>query len=120
MEAAVLKVPHHGARGSVYEPFLRVVKPQVAVVSVGRANAYGHPSPVMLETYAGLGIPILRTDRHGAVTVMGTETGLQVSCESGRRLRKVKLGVGRMGTENGEVQNLRRLFGEPGICSASA
>lgn len=120
MEAAVLKVPHHGARGSVYEPFLRVVKPQVAVVSVGRANAYGHPSLVMLETYAGLGIPILRTDRHGAVTVMGTETGLQLSCESGRRLRKVKLGVGRMGTENGEVQNLRRLFGEPGICSASA
>jgi len=120
MEAVVLKVPHHGARGSVYEPFLRVVKPQVAVVSVGRANAYGHPSLVMLETYAGLGIPILRTDRHGAVTVMGTETGLQLSCESGRRLRKVKLGVGRMGTENGEVQNLRRLFGEPGICSASA
>ncbi len=119
IEAAILKVPHHGARGSVYEPFLRVVKPQVAVVSVGRANAYGHPSPAMLETYAGLGIPLLRTDRHGAITVLGTETGLQVSCESGRRLRKVKLGIRGMGTENGEVQNLRRLFGQPGICSVA-
>ncbi len=117
LEAAVLKVPHHGARGSVYEPFLRAVKPQVAVVSVGRANMYGHPSPVMLETYAGLGIPILRTDLHGAVTVMGTETGLQVSCESGRRLRRVKLGAG---TGNVEVQNMRRLFSERGTCNVAA
>ncbi|MBI3808904.1 MAG: DNA internalization-related competence protein ComEC/Rec2 [Nitrospirae bacterium] len=117
LEAAVLKVPHHGARGSVYPPLLGAVKPQVAVVSVGRANAYGHPSRVMLEAYAGRGIPILRTDLHGAVTVRGTEAGLQLSCESGRRLRRVKLGAG---TGNVEVQNMRRLFGEPGICNAAA
>ena len=120
LEAAILKVPHHGARGSVYEPFLRAVKPRVAVISVGRANAYGHPSPVMLDTYAGLGIPILRTDLHGAITVLETGTGLQLSCESGRRLRRVKFGSGGWGTENVEVRNFRRLFGEPGICSATA
>src|SRR5207244_9484625 len=54
---AVLKVPHHGAKGSLYEPFLRAVHPQLAVVSVGHANAYGHPSPTMMEAYARLGIP---------------------------------------------------------------
>lgn len=117
LEAAVLKVPHHGARGSVYPPFLGAVKPRVAVVSVGRANAYGHPSQVMLEAYAGLGIPILRTDLHGAVTVKGTDAGLQVSCESGRRLRRVKLGEG---TGNAEVQNIRRLFSEHGTCNVAA
>jgi len=117
LEAAVLKVPHHGARGSVYPPFLGVVKPRVAVVSVGRANAYGHPSRVMLEAYAGLGISILRTDLHGAVTVTETDAGLQVSCESGRRLRRVKLWEG---LDNAEVQNMRRLFSERGTCGVAA
>jgi competence protein ComEC len=120
MDATVLKVPHHGARGSVYEPFLRAVKPQIAVVSVGRANAYGHPSSVMLETYASLGIPIMRTDVHGAITMLGTEAGLQMSCESGRRLKRARLGTERTGSENSEVQNLRRLFGEPGVCNVTA
>ncbi|TAL10701.1 MAG: DNA internalization-related competence protein ComEC/Rec2 [Nitrospirae bacterium] len=119
LEAAILKVPHHGARGSVYGPFLRTVKPHVAVVSVGRANTYGHPSSLMLETYAGLGIPVLRTDVHGAITVLGTETGLQLGCESGRRLKRIGLGMGRTGTEGREILNWRRLFGEPGSCNAT-
>ena len=117
LEAAVLKVPHHGARGSVYPPLLGAVKPRVAVVSVGRANAYGHPSSVMLETYAGLGIPVLRTDFHGAITVKGTDAGLQVGCESGRRLRRVKMGAE---TGNTEIQNMRRLFSELGSCNVAA
>ena len=117
LEAAVLKVPHHGARGSVYPPLLRAVKPRVAVVSVGRANAYGHPSPVMLEAYAGLGIPVLRTDLHGAITVKGTDVGLDVGCESGRRLRRVKMGAE---TGNEEIQNMRRLFSELGNCTVVA
>ena len=116
LEATVLKVPHHGAKGSVYEPFLEAVKPRVAIVSVGRANAYRHPSSVMLETYAGLGIPILRTDLHGAITVLGTEAGLQMACESGRRLQRMGLGVGTTGLARNEAQNWRRLFGEPGNC----
>jgi competence protein ComEC len=119
LEATVLKVPHHGARGSVYEPFLKAVKPRVAVISVGRANAYGHPSPVMLETYAGLGIPILRTDLHGAITVAGTAGGLQLSCESDRRLKNARLETGEMWSGKVEVQNFKRLFGERGVCGGA-
>ncbi len=91
LETTVLKVPHHGAKGSVYEPFLRAVNPQLAVVSVGHANAYGHPSPAMIEAYARLGIPLLRTDRHGAVSIIGTPSGLQVNCQSGRQFKRVIL-----------------------------
>jgi len=117
LEATVLKVPHHGAKGSVSPPFLAAVNPQVAVVSVGRANTYGHPSPVMLDTYAGLGIPVLRTDRHGAITIIGTEGGVQMSCESGRRLQPVNLETW---ISRSEALNIRRLFGEPGACQAAA
>src|SRR5207245_547119 len=100
LKAAVLKVPHHGAKGSVYEPFLRAVNPRLAVVSVGQANAYGHPSPAMVDTYSRLGIALLRTDRHGAVSIMGTPAGLQVTCQSGREFRRVVLGSG--GARRGE------------------
>ena len=117
LKAAVLKVPHHGAKGSVYEPLLRAVNPQLAVVSVGQANAYGHPSPAMVDTYRGLGIALLRTDRHGAVSIIGTPAGLQVTCQSGREFRRVVLGSGgaRRGEES-EGQNLKRWLSSQANC----
>jgi len=117
LKAAVLKVPHHGAKGSVYEPFLRAVNPRLAVVSVGQANAYGHPSPAMVDTYSRLGIALLRTDRHGAVSIMGTPAGLQVTCQSGREFRRVVLGSGgaRRGEES-EGQNLKRWLSSQANC----
>jgi beta-lactamase superfamily II metal-dependent hydrolase len=92
----------------VYEPFLEAVSPQLAVVSVGRVNSYGHPSPVMVETYGRLGIPVLRTDRHGAVTVVGAPSGMQLACESSHRLQKIW--QGRHSGAVDEVQNFKRLF----------
>jgi competence protein ComEC len=115
--AAVLKVPHHGAKGSVYEPFLEAVSPRLAVVSVGRVNSYGHPSPVMVETYDRLGIPFLRTDHHGAVTIADSPSGLQVNCESGHRLQRVKWGSG--AGDSGEARNFTRLWEGRGDCVAS-
>ncbi len=114
LEATVLKVPHHGARGSVYEPFIRAVKPRVAVVSVGTTNSYGHPTPAMLETYAQLGIPVLRTDRDGAVTVLVSASGLTVTCEADHRLRPVTFRT--KGDDDGELRNLHRLLSPYAPC----
>jgi len=69
LRAEVLKVPHQGSRTSSSEPFLRAVSPKVAVLSVGRANPYGHPHRDVMARYARLGIAVYRTDRDGAVTV---------------------------------------------------
>jgi competence protein ComEC len=114
LEATVLKVPHHGARGSVYEPFVRAVKPRVAVVSVGATNSYGHPTPAMLETYAQLGIPVLRTDRDGAVTVQAAASGLAVTCEADHRLTPVNFRA--KGGDGGEWHNLRRFVSRQEPC----
>ena len=46
-----------------------MVKPELAVASVGKGNDYGHPSPQTLALLARLGIPLLRTDRDGTVTI---------------------------------------------------
>src|SRR2546427_5627215 len=97
--------------------FRSAVNPRLAVVSVGQANAYGHPSPAMVDTYSRLGIALLRTDRHGAVSIMGTPAGLQVTCQSGREFRRVVLGSGgaRRGEES-EGQNLKRWLSSQANC----
>lgn len=68
VRADVLKVPHHGSAYSDPD-FLAAVHADVSVVSCGRRNDYGHPSPVLLDELARLGVPLLRTDRDGDVAV---------------------------------------------------
>lgn len=63
----VLKVGHHGSDTSSSELFLKTLKPQFCVISVGKDNSYGHPKPKTLETlnkYCGI---IYRTDTDGTV-----------------------------------------------------
>lgn len=69
LRAHVLKVPHQGSRTSSSEAFLSAVAPRVAVLSVGKANPYGHPHGDVLARYARLGVSLYRTDRDGAVTI---------------------------------------------------
>jgi competence protein ComEC len=67
LAATVLKVPHHGGDTSSSRAFLEAVDPQVAVISVGADNRFGHPAPGVLARYAELGVPVLRTDEWGTV-----------------------------------------------------
>jgi competence protein ComEC len=63
----VLKTPHHGSDTSSSPAFLAAVDPQVAVISVGADNRFGHPAPAALARYTEAGIPVLRTDETGSV-----------------------------------------------------
>ncbi len=65
----VVKVPHHGSLTSSTPEFVRALRPQVAVVSVGRSNRFGHPVPDVLDRYREAGADIFRTDRDGSVTI---------------------------------------------------
>lgn len=65
-ESEVLKLAHHGSKSSSSEEFLARVRPQEAVVSVGR-NSYGHPSPEVLDRARRAGAIIRRTDELGDI-----------------------------------------------------
>jgi competence protein ComEC len=65
----VVKIPHHGSLTSSSVPFVEAVRPQIAVVSAGRLNHFGHPVPEVLKRYESVGAEIFRTDRDGAVFV---------------------------------------------------
>ena len=64
----VLKVGHHGSRGSTSETWLAELTPRVAVISVGR-NTYGHPAPEVLERLAAGRAAVWRTDTDGSVSI---------------------------------------------------
>jgi competence protein ComEC len=65
----LLKVGHHGSRGSTGDEWLDSLRPRAAVISVGR-NSYGHPSRETLDRLRQHGIGVWRTDQDGAVTVI--------------------------------------------------
>lgn len=76
VRADVLKVPHHGSGGSSSPAFVAAVAPEIAVVSCGRENRYGHPHPRALRSYAAT--RLYRTDRDGNVTVRTDGEALRV------------------------------------------
>jgi len=67
LSSDVLKTGHHGSITSTSDPFLEMVSPGMAIVSVGRKNKFNHPSRVVIERLAKRGVAILRTDYEGAV-----------------------------------------------------
>jgi competence protein ComEC len=69
LRADVLKVGHHGSSTSSTAAFLAAVRPRVALISVGAANTYGHPSNAVVHALAALGAQVLRTDHLGTVVV---------------------------------------------------
>ena len=66
LSSQVLKVAHHGSAGATSDEFLSRVRPGVALVSVGRGNRYGHPSPGVIARLIAAGARVLRTDCGGA------------------------------------------------------
>jgi len=67
--ADVVKVPHHGSPTSSTARFVAATHPGLAVISCGRENSFGFPSPDVVERWRAVGAEVARTDRDGAITV---------------------------------------------------
>jgi len=72
LKSTVLKVAHHGSKTSTTSQFLAAVDPEVAVISVGADNTFGHPSPEVMERLIDrLGEDnVYRTDEDGTVELI--------------------------------------------------
>lgn len=65
----LLKVAHHGSASSTSEEFLQCFTPQVAVISCGVNNTYGHPHRETLKRLNDAGSKVLTTAEYGAITI---------------------------------------------------
>ena len=73
--STLLKVGHHGSKTSTTPEFLAAVRPQDAVVSVGKHNTFGHPRMEVLQRLQDAGVKTVRTDRAGVETFWLTADG---------------------------------------------
>ena len=71
----VLKIGHHGSDTSTDPMLLDRIRPQLALISAGRNNRYGHPTRTVLAQLEHRGIEIRRTDQDGTVIVLGRRDG---------------------------------------------
>jgi competence protein ComEC len=71
LRSRVLKIGHHGSKYATSKDFLERVQPEVAIVSCGAWNRYGHPSQAVLDRLraANPNVKLYRTDLQGEITI---------------------------------------------------
>lgn len=72
LQTDILKLGHHGSKGSSSQAFLKQVVPDLALISVGKNNRYQHPHQETLNRLNALQIPYLRTDQNSTIRFVGT------------------------------------------------
>jgi competence protein ComEC len=78
LKANVLKIAHHGSKTSTSEEFVQKVKPDFAVISLGKNNNYGHPHREVLDILKKYDIEILRTDEKGDIKFLSQGERLKI------------------------------------------
>jgi competence protein ComEC len=84
LRSTVLKVPHHGSKTSSTAEFLNAVRPQFAVFTVRGGARPRLPNPEVLERYEAMGVKVLRSDQHGAITFVTDGKDLRVQTFMGK------------------------------------
>jgi len=68
-EVDILKVSHHGSKNGTSEEILNILKPKIAVISVGAKNNFGHPTKEILDRLKTRNVEIKRTDQNGEIKI---------------------------------------------------
>lgn len=83
LKSQILKAGHHGSNTSSSLDFLKAVKPEVAIISVGVNNDYHHPHPMTLKKYVEGKLKVYRTDIDGTVTITSDGQTYKIGKEHG-------------------------------------
>jgi len=64
-----IKIPHHGSKHGLTKNYIDLLEPEVAVISVGEKNQFGHPTKEILGMLNNAKIKTFRTDLEGDVVL---------------------------------------------------
>lgn len=73
----IYKVSHHGSKYQ-YPPLMKALSAQIAIISVGVKNQYGHPAPETIAALTRLGAKVFRTDVDGALAITANDHRITV------------------------------------------
>jgi competence protein ComEC len=90
--AKIIKIGHHGSGDASTEDFLQVVNPEVAIISVGNENRYGHPNQAVLNRLRKVGAKVYRTDLHGEITITSRGESYSIRTERNANLQEIWTG----------------------------
>ena len=69
LKSDILKVAHHGSKTSSSQEFINLVKPEIALIGVGKDNTFGHPNYGVIEKLKKIKAKIYRTDLDGEIII---------------------------------------------------
>jgi len=99
----ILKLPHHGSRNGTDARWIQTARPELAVASMGRNNEYGHPHYETISLLRRSGIPFLRTDQLGTITITSDGRSWQLTRPAlAARGRVTQADVDRIAASSGE------------------
>lgn len=78
LDSDVLKAGHHGSKTSTDPEFIKIVSPEVVIISDGKNNPYGHPHQETLDTLNKYAISVLRTDQFGDIEIFSDGKNLEI------------------------------------------
>jgi len=102
LQSDVIKVPHHGGKTSAHGPFFEAVSPEIAVISAGRENPFGHPHQQTLDVLRD--VRIFTTPESGAVRIAEkADSGMKTETFQDFQLKKTN-------SLSEELLNYKKLF----------
>ena len=75
LNSNILKVAHHGSKTSSTSDFIETVKPEVALIGVGKNNKFGHPNEEVIKNLKKQNIKTYRTDERGEISIVVNKNG---------------------------------------------
>ena len=113
LKAKILKVAHHGSKYANSQDFLDRVKPEVAIISCGEWNRYGHPAQIVLDRLKSINAKIYRTDLQGEITITTRGKENDVAVKTAKEA-KSDVSVGRMAQKDDSTRSGFIAYGDFG------
>jgi len=111
LSAKILKVAHHGSKYATSEDFLKRVKPEIAIISDGEFNVYGHPAQAVLDRLKAAGVKVFRTDLQGEIIITTKGKGYEIKAAHDA---KTDVFTGREGRKDDSTRSGFIAYGEFG------
>jgi competence protein ComEC len=80
-QVEILKVGHHGSDTSTGQELIDAIHPEVAIISLGADNQFGHPSSFVVQRLMSAGVKVYRTDLQGSVKIKLSTQGYFVKAQ---------------------------------------